>query len=254
MSRLHEYDRIRLGVLSVSLLAWLALLTTSETSPHCAALSAGEEQGPLRVAEMAGAVARGWGLMLVAMMAPMLIAPLYFVYASSFARARARLMALCALGYGAMWTVAGLTLGAAQLVVTVELPASWWPALLAGPAALVWQASPWKKTCLNRCHQWAPIPAFGLSAHSGALRLGLTHGFWCVGSCWLNMLWPMLMPTGHLLAMMAVTVLAYCERLDPVAAPAWRMRGFHTAWLYLKWMSRTRRRFKAVAPWPAISR
>ena len=95
--------------------------------------------------------------------------------------------------------------------------------------ALIWQASPFKQRCLNRCHSHRPLAAFGIAADVDALRLGLETGVWCTASCWAAMLFPMLWFQGHFVAMAAVALLMFCERLDPPRTPAWRWRGFGTA-------------------------
>jgi hypothetical protein len=82
---------------------------------------------------------------------------------------------------------------------------------------------------LNRCHNHRPLAAFGIAAARDALFMGLSHGRWCVGSCWAVMLLPLLLPDAHVAAMAAVTLLMFCERMDPPATPAWRLRGFRTA-------------------------
>lgn len=221
----RDYARLRFGVLAVTLTAWVILLAQRDAPDMCAPGIGGTSLWGVDVPAMA----KAWTLMLVAMMSPMLVAPLYFVFMSSLARNRLRLMALCAVGYGAAWTSAGIVISAATLAAKAWYPGSWGPALAVGLAACVWQASPWKKVCLNRCHRHRPLPAFGVAAYRDALRVGLEHGGWCVGSCWLNMMWPMLLPDGHTVGMLAAALLMYCERLDPAAAPAWRLRGFRTA-------------------------
>ena len=55
-------------------------------------------------------------------------------------------------------------------------------------AAGFYQLSPFKNACLGQCRS----PAQFLVAHyrpgvSGALQLGLLHGAYCVGCCWLLM-------------------------------------------------------------------
>lgn len=51
---------------------------------------------------------------------------------------------------------------------------------------------------------------------------GLDHGLWCFGSGWALMLFPMLLPAGHNLAMLAVTVLMISEHLEHPKTPRWR--------------------------------
>jgi predicted metal-binding membrane protein len=180
-----------------------------------------------------GALALGWALMLLAMMAPMLVPAIYQIRMGSFVRRRARTTALFVLGYGAVWMLAGGGLMAVELVARWRAPGSYLPALVVALVALVWQASPGKQRCLNRCHRHEALPAFGWTADWGALRLGGKHGLWCVASCWATMLVPMLLPHGQFPAMLAVSLLMSAERLDPPRAPSWRWRGFGTAWRYL---------------------
>ncbi len=91
--------------------------------------------------------------------------------------------------------------------------------------AFVWQFSPPKQLCLNRCHALTEIPAFGVAADLGVFRFGVMQGVACVGSCWALMLFPLLLPQGHVVAMMAATVLIFSERLEAPSAPGWHWRG-----------------------------
>ena len=55
-------------------------------------------------------------------------------------------------------------------------------------AAGVWQLTPWKNACLRHCRS----PIGFLSAHwrpgrTGAFRMGLVHGAFCLGCCWFLM-------------------------------------------------------------------
>lgn len=167
----------------------------------------------------------GWGVMLGAMMLPTLFAPILHVVASSLSRRRLRSVLLFALGYAAPWMAAGAGLLAVQLTLSVYVPPSWLPAVAVGVLAFVWQCSPFKQRCLNRGHRHRELAAFGPAADWSALRFGLVHGVWCVGSCWLLMLCTLLPPQGHVGAMAAVTLLTISERLDPPRPPGWRLRG-----------------------------
>jgi predicted metal-binding membrane protein len=91
--------------------------------------------------------------------------------------------------------------------------------------AIVWQFSPVKQRCLNRCHAHGELAAFGPAADVDALRFGLTHGVWCVGSCWALMLLPLLVSSGHVAMMAAVSLWLFAERLDTPTLPRWRLRG-----------------------------
>jgi predicted metal-binding membrane protein len=167
--------------------------------------------------------------MLVAMMAPVLIPPVRHIHLRSFTDRRARSTAFFLTGYGAVWMAVGCVLLAVELAATSLAPESYLPAACLLLVALVWQCSPIKQRCLNRCHAHTELAAFGAAADLGALRFGLTHGIWCAGSCWASMLFPMLLPKGHVVAMAAVTVVIFSERLDHPAPPDWRWRGCGTA-------------------------
>jgi predicted metal-binding membrane protein len=215
----QDHARLRIGVLLASAAAWAAMVATPDMSCHGS--------------ESLASAASGWMVMMVAMMAPMTLRALYHIRISSFADRRWRSSALFLTGYGLVWMVAGGVLKAVESAARQLAPHAYGPAVAVGLIACIWQASPIKQRCLNRCHSHRSLAAFGGAADWDALLMGLDHGFWCAGSCWALMLFPMLLPQGHLVAMAAVTVLMVCERLDPPSPSAWRLRGFRTAWRWL---------------------
>lgn len=174
-------------------------------------------------------LAAGWGLMLVAMMSPVLIQPILHIHVRTFTHRRARSTALFVTGYGAIWMVLGSLLIGIELAVMLLAPQSYLPATGLLLLTLAWQFSPTKQRCLNRCHAHSELAAFGAAADFDALRFGLTHGTWCAGSCWGLMLFPMLLPRGHIVAMAFVAILIFSERLEQPRPPRWRWRGFGKA-------------------------
>jgi len=215
----REIARIRNPVLLISGGTWILLLVaprSTVTFAHCPAMSSGAMS----------LLAAGWAMMLVAMMSPGLIAPLCHIRLRSFASRRARSIALFIAGYAAIWMALGGVLVAIELAVKWRAAQSYLPAAGVVLIALVWQFSPIKQRCLNRCHAHTELAAFGAAADFDALRFGMTHGVWCAGSCWALMLFPMLLPRGHVVAMAAVTVLIFSERLEHPMPPCWRWRGF----------------------------
>ena len=205
MHTARELAPVRHALLLVAASAWALLLL--ESHAHTMPLTS-------------------WGLMIAAMMAPALIAPVGHVYLRSFAKRRVWLALLFVIGYATVWMAAGYVLLAVVRVVT-SLATE--PRLLAPGAlalAAAWQCSPSKQRCLNRCHERREVAAFGAAADIGALRLGLRDGMWCVGSCWALMLLPSLIaPTLHLVVMAAVSVQVFSERCDLPSPPAWHVRG-----------------------------
>lgn len=91
---------------------------------------------------------------------------------------------------------------------------------------LAWQCSPLKQLCLNRRHAYPELAAFGCAAERDTVLFGITHGAWCLGSCWLLMLLPLLFTGGwHAVAMGAVTLLMAAEQLEHPHPPRWRIRA-----------------------------
>jgi predicted metal-binding membrane protein len=226
--RLH----VRVPVLCSSAAAWILLVAgpggTALHAHHSAAMPRATPSPAsldlLLAHHPPASLALDWALMLVAMMAPLLIAPICHVRNRSFARRRARAIMLFVAGYGPIWMAAGCMLLTLALASRLVAPASSVPAVLATMVALVWQFSPAKQSCLNRCHAHAELAAFAPAADIDALRFGSTHGIWCVGSCWVLMLLPLLVSRGHLAAMAAVALWVFAERLGGPMPPSWRWR------------------------------
>jgi predicted metal-binding membrane protein len=208
--------------------------STSVLPPLC--LSGAGPRIPLSVSfELAllfnspASLASAWALMLAAMMLPVLAAPLRHVRDRSLARRRGRAMLLFVLGYLAVWMAAGALLQALALTARslVPLPLAWFGLTFAVAIAIaiIWQVSPAKQWCLNRCHRRPQLAAFGLAADRDAFNFGLTSGASCAGACWALMLMMLLAGEGQSPAMIAVTLLVFAERLEAPAPLTWRWRG-----------------------------
>ncbi len=216
---------------SISLAAWSVLAFGGSTLMLSALCASGAGPPiPLSVSlELAllfnspASLALSWALMLAAMMLPVVAGPLRHVRDRSFARRRGRAMLLFVLGYFAVWMAVGLVL---QLVA-VPMPLALG---LAFAVAMAWQVSPAKQWCLNRCHRRPQLAAFGVAADRDAINFGLTHGASCAGACCALMLLMLLAGEGQLVAMIAVTLLVFAERLERPAPLAWRWRGTGKAW------------------------
>jgi predicted metal-binding membrane protein len=83
-------------------------------------------------------------------------------------------------------------------------------------AAGLYQLSPLKRVCLSRCR--SPL-SFMLSywrdGRGGAVKMGLRHGLYCLGCCWV--LFVLLFPIGvmNVAAMVAVAALVFAEKALP---------------------------------------
>ncbi|KAB8044386.1 DUF2182 domain-containing protein [Janthinobacterium aquaticum] len=171
----------------------------------------------------------GWLLMVVAMMTPLNLQPILHIRISSFSDRQWRSTLIFLAGYLAIWLLGGYAIKVLELMVSRSVREV---SVQAGAFALiacVWQASPFKQKCLNACHSHRPLAAFGRAADIDALRFGLEHGMWCLGSCWALMLFADSLVQWHLAGMIAVSLLMYCERMDAPAYPAWKLRGFQAA-------------------------
>jgi predicted metal-binding membrane protein len=172
-----------------------------------------------------GMLAADWALMFAAMMPPLVIAPLRHIRDRSFAKRRARAMLLFVAGYAGVWLAAGVVLEAMALVALLVGPTPLVCLGLAAAIALLWQVSPAKQWCLNRCHRRPHLAAFGAAADRDAFTFGLINGAFCVGACWALMLLTLCVGPGHMLAMTMVTLFVIAERIEIPAPLAWRWRG-----------------------------
>ena len=163
-------------------------------------------------------------LMIAAMMSPLIVGPLRHVHDRSFMRRRGRAMLLFGIGYAAIWLPAASALHAIALAATWAAPAPFAGVAATAAAILLWQASPAKQWCLNRCHRRPHLAAFGITAVWDALRFGLSHGASCAGACWALMLLPIIAASGHLPLMVAVMLFVAAERLERPGPLAWRWR------------------------------
>lgn len=176
-------------------------------------------------------VAAMWAVMMVAMMLPG-AAPAILLYSRvhrhSINDSAPPSMAFLA-GYLACWLGFALIATALQLAIASPMSMALESRLAAGVlliAAGLYQLSPLKDACLNHCRS----PAAFLSRHFrpgswGAARLGLRHGAWCVGCCWLLMSLLFVGGVMNLLWIAGLTLLVAAEKLLPHGAWIARIGG-----------------------------
>ncbi|MEY4937641.1 MAG: hypothetical protein RIS64_4000 [Bacteroidota bacterium] len=186
----------------------LALCSGSETVSEATSLQMLLNLNPLTSQLM------GWGVMIIAMMLPKLIIPIESIYLQSLKRYRFRFALLFVLGYLSSWMFAGIFMTAIILGLNLWFPLSYIPAIGVGLVAAIWHCSPIKQRFLNLGHNHWNLPAFGFPAFRAVFFYGIMHGVWCVGAGWVLMLFPMLLPEGHYLAMFAVTFMMISEHLE----------------------------------------
>ena len=214
------------GLVGISALAWLVLLRMSVQMD--AAMRAGVEcvLRPWSAAD-AGLTFGMWAVMMVGMMVPSAVPmSLLFAQVSRKAAAQGATVAptfVFAAGYATVWTL--FSVGATAAQWALERAALLSPMLASaspifGGALLVaaglYQWSPLKDSCLDHCR----TPASFLAAHwrpgvSGAFRMGLVHGSYCIGCCWLLMGLLFFGGVMNLLWVAGLTLFVLLEKLVP---------------------------------------
>jgi len=184
-----------------------------------------------------GLAALMWIVMMIGMMVPS-AAPMILLYAVVRRReaGAGKVLpptALFLAGYLAVW--AGFSLAAAALqfgLVEARLmsdlmrseSAAVGAGILIGAGA--YQLSTWKSACLAHCrspiafllHHWRPGAA-------GALRMGLSHGAYCLGCCWLVMCVLFAVGVMNLAWVAGISILVLAEKITPFGAAIARIAG-----------------------------
>jgi predicted metal-binding membrane protein len=140
-----------------------------------------------------------WWIMMIAMMLPS-AAPMLLLFARVNCKEKAGgrpyvRTATFAVGYVSAWGLfsaiaAGLQWGLEQLglLSSMMVSTSVWLGSGILIAAGVWQLTPLKNVCLRHCR--SPLSFLAGSwrpGKSGAFRMGLEHGAYCLGCCWFLM-------------------------------------------------------------------
>ncbi|HYC47881.1 MAG TPA: DUF2182 domain-containing protein [Burkholderiales bacterium] len=182
-----------------------------------------------------------WWVMMVAMMTPS-AAPLVLLYARVLRHSGVEVSARAAYvpaaflfaGYLAMWLVFSMLAAALQhaLMPTPLMSSTMhWSTSAALSATLLavaglYQLSPLKYACLNRCRapvefltrQWRP-------GRFGAFAMGVRHGLWCVGCCWTLMALLFVGGLMNLAWIALLTLLVLIEKLAPHGALVGKVTG-----------------------------
>jgi predicted metal-binding membrane protein len=173
-----------------------------------------------------GLVTLMWATMMVAMMTPS-AAPMVLLYARAQRAAEPDAhppTAAFVAGYLLCWfafavLAAGLQIALDRAALLSEMTMALHGRKANGAVMVLvglYQVSPFKDACLGRCRS----PAQFLSRYyrpgaSGALRLGLLHGAYCVGCCWLLMALLFVGGVMNLLWIAGLTLLVAAEKLLP---------------------------------------
>ena len=253
LERVLARDRrlIALALAALVVLAWSYLLVLSRQMGDASMSAAGSMRGMPEMPGMPGmgaaaeaASARSfaltalmWGTMMVGMMVPS-AAPMILLFGNVQRRQLAAespklRVALFTAGYLAVWAGFSVLAAGAQieltrlaLLVPAHLTVSTRLGALLVALAGVYQLTPLKNVCLRRCRS----PAEFLSSHwrrgsAGAFRMGVAHGLYCVGCCWLLMGLLFVVGVMNLLWVAAIAAFVLVEKLVPYGETTARVGG-----------------------------
>ena len=228
------------GLAAISLLSWTYILTGAGTGMSARSMT----KAWLFPHRMAGTpfhpagwtsaywiiMLLMWWVMMIAMMTPS-AAPMILLYARAtrYAQGKEQLgrgaVPAAAFAGGYLLTWFGFSFFATLLQRGLEasggISAMWMASTNAGLSAAIlilagiYQLSRWKHRCLNHCRN----PAEFLSQHRrsgrlGAVRMGIEHGAFCVGCCWVLMA---LLFVGGIMNVLWIAVLATVVLLEKLA-------------------------------------
>ena len=176
-----------------------------------------------------------WAVMMVAMMLPSAM-PMILLHAAvarkigtrqSFAASISAFVA----GYIVIWTLFSVVATLAQaylehLALLSPMMVSKSPQLggLLLVAAGVYQVTPLKDACLTHCRTpFAFVAAHWQPGVGGAFRMGLHHGFFCVGCCWVLMALLFVGGGMNLLWIAAIAGFVLLEKIAPLGTKRGRV-------------------------------
>ena len=178
-----------------------------------------------------------WAVMMVAMMFPA-AAPMILMFGAVYASKRRQEQPyvptwIFVSAYLLVWVLSGVL--AYFLAIGVEKLAgqSMWlmenATRISGAILVIaglYQLSPLKNICLSKCR--TPLQFLLTSWHdgyAGAFRMGIEHGTFCLGCCWL--LFVILFPLGlmNIAVMALVTALIFAEKALPIGRQISKLAG-----------------------------
>jgi predicted metal-binding membrane protein len=182
-----------------------------------------------------------WAVMMVAMMLPTAI-PMTLVYAAVAKKAAAQHNPVAptfvfVAGYAAVWTLFALVATGAQRALdqaSLLSPTMRSNSEVVGGVLLIaaglYQLTPLKRACLENCRAPANFIARNWRPGTlGAFRLGLRHGLYCLGCCWVLMGLLFVGGVMNLLWVAAIALFVLFEKTLPFAPLTGRLAGIAVA-------------------------
>ena len=244
LERVLARDRrlIAVALAALVVLAWSYLLVLSKQMSADVSMAAmpnmpgmGGETGGF--AQSLALTVLMWWTMMIGMMVPS-AAPMILLFGSVQRRQLAAespklRVALFTAGYLAIWAAFSVLAAVAQLALTklalfapLDLTVTAWLGAVLVALAGVYQLTPLKNACLRRCRS----PAEFLSSHwrrgnAGAFRMGIEHGLYCVGCCWLLMSLLFVVGVMNLVWVAVIAAFVLIEKLVPQGETTAKING-----------------------------
>ena len=251
---------VAVSLAAICLLTWLYLAHLAAQMPGMSEIT-GEMTGgmmdmPTRdgMSDMAGAAMRPdaaaladakvgfallalmWAVMMVGMMLPS-ASPTIMLFAALERRRAVRAIggrtAAFVFGYLAIWSLFAVVAAAAQTLlahaglVSTQMAAT--STLLSGGifvAAGLYEFTPLKNRCLIHCRsplEW--IPRHMRPGRGGGFRMGLAHGVYCIGCCWVLMLLLFVGGVMNLVWVAIIAIFVLAQKLMPGGPNLARLSG-----------------------------
>ena len=224
------------GLAGITLLAWIYLVQMARAMAPMDMGMAMPQMHPWSVAELAMLIIM-WGIMMVAMMLPS-AAPMILTFATVHRRRGEQRRPVVStgvfvLGYVVVWSA--FSVAAALLQWALHAAALLSPAMTSTSpfvgggllvAAGLFQWTPLKNICLAHCR--SPL-SFVMTewreGARGAFIMGVRHGIYCVGCCWVLMGLLFVAGVMNLLWVAAIAVFVLIEKVVPHGEQASRVAG-----------------------------
>jgi predicted metal-binding membrane protein len=242
----RDYLIVAIALATLIVLAWLYLwqgagmgmsalqMTQITLLPHRHAdMMAGMPMPPITFAT----VVAMWWVMMIAMMTPGVV-PLLLLHGRILrhweGNAGARLPAptLAVVGsYLAVWLVFAILAASLQIALVrmsmisdmmLSSRTPWFSAVVLALAG-IYQFSPGKRACLRHCG--GPIEFLIRYSRSPPFLLGVRHGIWCVGCCWVLMAILFVVGVMNIAWIAVLTLLVLLEKFSPWSMAVRRASG-----------------------------
>ena len=246
----HERLLIAVALAALTVLAWVYVYAGAGSGMPASTMTALAAFPHLHPDPMAGmampapfgwlAAVAMWWVMMIAMMTPS-VAPLVLLYGrvldhhrGSESSARLAPPIHVATGYLAVWlafsivaaTVGLFVQGTGLLSSTMLWSSSAWFSAAILALAGLYQLSPLKSVCLSHCR--GPVEfltRYFRPGRTGAFLVGVRHGAYCVGCCWMLMALLFVGGVMNLVWIAALAVLVLVEKLAPAGPLVSRVSG-----------------------------